>query len=87
MSVPHTGKLRALVNGIACEFNGETWATSDARLLAGLNAATASSPKQHFDILGLAEHVARKLELVFQLIDWTPDAPELDGLVESEGID
>jgi len=60
MSAPHTGKLKAIVNGIDCRFDGNEWTTADTELTMRLNDATDSSPKMHFTIYELAEHVLRK---------------------------
>jgi hypothetical protein len=74
----HTGKLRAIVRGIECAFDGNTWSTPEADgdrdhtsrmlcvridLIADLNQATRSTPKTHTGIRDLAEIVLRKLKL------------------------
>lgn len=63
MSVPHTGKLVAIVRGLRCEFDGNTWQTPDPDLTAELTDARASSPVTHFSIDELAGHIFYKLGL------------------------
>ena len=57
MSVPNTGKLEAVVNGIPCQFDGTRWTSDDAHLAETLNVALELCPTQHFDIRSLAERV------------------------------
>src|SRR5690349_54403 len=40
MSVRHTGRIEAIVNGQRCQFNGMTWITPDPELTKLLNGAT-----------------------------------------------
>jgi hypothetical protein len=79
----HEGKLNAIVRGVACDFDGNTWWTPDDDLRGLLNDATASTPKTHTGIKQLAEIILRKLDLwetaqiisVQQATD-IPDLPE-----------
>lgn len=64
MSIPHTGKLEAIVNGHRCSFDGDSWITPEADLTAVLNDATKTSPKTHFSILERARHVLNKTALL-----------------------
>jgi hypothetical protein len=64
MSIPHTGKLKAEVDGSLCEFDGDCWITPRADLTARLNDATRSAPKTHYSIHELAEHVLSKAGLL-----------------------
>lgn len=73
MSVPHTGRLIGLVNGVRVTFSGDTWTAPDAGLAESLNAATASAPRTHYDIRELAEHVCAKLAVLLQILEWKPD--------------
>ena len=64
MSVPHTGKLTATVNGDTCHFDGDRWTTPKPHLTAALNDATDSSPKTHASIQEIAENVLHKVGLL-----------------------
>ena len=64
MSIPHTGKLTATVNGDTCQFDGDRWTTPKPQLTAALNDATDSSPKTHFSIQEIAENVLHKAGLL-----------------------
>jgi hypothetical protein len=87
MSVPHTGRLTAQIDGLRATFNGERWFVSDSNIEALLNSATFSSPKTHFDIKSLAEHVltkaglkARARILEWKADEWPDDLP--DGVID-----
>ena len=64
MSIPHTGKLIATVNGDTCHFDGDRWITPKPHLTAALNDATESSPKTHYSIQEVAENVFHKVGLL-----------------------
>jgi len=83
MSLPHTGQLEAIVNGVACQFSGDAWTTPDAALTAALNDATDSSPKAHFTIDERARHVLNKTGLLassqilsFKSEAWPSELPD-----------
>ena len=63
MSLPHTGQLEAIVNGVRCQFNGDVWTTPDAELAARLNAEMESVAKHHATIDEVANSVFRRARL------------------------
>lgn len=54
MSVPHTGKLKAIVGRAPCEFDGESWTSPNQTLAELLNAFTDIVPKTHYTIQEVA---------------------------------
>jgi hypothetical protein len=87
MSVPHTGKLVAIVRGLRCEFDGNTWQTPSADLTSKLNEARQSAPTTHYTILCLARHILNSLGLLesSQIVSveydrWQSDLP--DGAID-----
>lgn len=64
MSIPHTGKLTAIVNGDICQFDGNRWVTPKPHLTAALNDATESSPNTHYSIQEIAENAFHKVGLL-----------------------
>ena len=63
MSLPHTGQLEAIVNGVPCHFNGDAWTTPDAALTARLNAEMEFVAKHHATIDEVANCVFRRARL------------------------
>jgi hypothetical protein len=82
MSVPHTGRLIAIVEGLECRFDGDHWETPSRVITRALNEATESSPKTHFDIRDLAVHVLTKLGFTFTIESWSGDEWEQDDAPE-----
>ena len=83
MSLPHTGQLEAIVNGVPCHFNGDVWTTPDAGLTARLNAEMKSVVKHHATIDEVANSVFRRARLKasakilnFKCDSWLDELPE-----------
>ncbi len=87
MSIPHTGKLTASVNGIDCSFDGDTWLTSDSELTKLLNEVTENSPKTHFSIRELAEHVLNKTSLLAQSKILSSESDKWNSSIPAEAED
>ena len=87
MSLPHTGKLEAIVNGVPCQFNGNVWTTPDAELTKLLNGMMEYVVKHHATIDEIAKSVFRaaRLEASARILHyesdvWPGDLP--DGAVD-----
>ncbi len=63
MSLPHTGQLEAIVNGVSCHFNGDVWTTPDSELTCLLNEMTAQVVRHHYTIDEIARNVFRLARL------------------------
>lgn len=85
MSVPHTGNLTAEIDGQSYQFNGDTWSGGSAAVRATLNATTAQSPKQHFDIHELALAVLRRAGIKGTIMHWQGD--NWDEEIDPGGLD
>lgn len=73
MSVPHTGKLTAEIDGVTYFFNGDDWTGPSSPLIARLNAFTEIAPKHHFDIKSLAESIFQRAGIAGNVITWQGD--------------
>lgn len=77
MSVPHTGRLVAIVEGQRCMFDGNRWISPGLPTAVPelLNQATETAPTTHFDIHQLARHVLRKagFEGRYTILEWQSD--------------
>lgn len=75
MSIPHTGRLIAEIEGQRCEFDGDTWRTASVALAALLNRETARTVKQHFSIKEVAERVLADtgLSARARIMEWHND--------------
>lgn len=87
MSIPHTGKLNAIVNGISCQFDGDKWITTDIELSARLNSATDSSPKTHYTIHELAEHILQKTGLFTSSVILFSESDKWDSTIPEDAVD
>lgn len=83
MSVPHTGKIVAQIDGRRCTFNGDTWSSDDRLLADALNQATRFVPKMHHTIQEIFAAVIRRARLTgsARIIsaandEWTEPLPE-----------
>ena len=63
MSIPHTGRLVAEIDGRRCTFDGDVWKGPTPELEAQLNEATIDAPKQHYSIRTRADYVFYILRL------------------------
>jgi hypothetical protein len=63
LSIPHTGRLVAEIDGQRCTFDGNHWKCPLAELAAMLNEATITQPKQHYSVEGVAKGVFYHLGL------------------------
>jgi hypothetical protein len=74
MSVPHTGRLIAEIDGRRCEFDGDLWVTPSPALSDLLNFATDHAPKTHYTIKEVAQHVFAAAGLQrATIIEWKSD--------------
>ena len=88
MSLPHTGRLSAEVDGIQCTFDGDVWeAAGDPRLSVALDRATAGVPKTHRTIVEVAQaamaaagFASRSRILSWEIGDWGEELP--DGAID-----
>ena len=87
MSIPYTGRLEAVVNGVPCHFDGDKWLTADAELTLLLNDATDSSPKTHYTIQELAEHVLRKTALLTSSVILSAESDQWDSTIPEDAED
>lgn len=76
MSVPHTGRLTARIDGQEYQFNGDRWTGPAGQLLEDLQWARNRTPVHHLDIREVATAVARTLELGdrFQIVTAAGDS-------------
>lgn len=83
MSVPHTGRIEAEIQGRRCSFDGDAWSAADSSLAETLNLVTEMVPKTHYTIQEIAEAVFRRAGLAgsARIIsarndNWTEELPE-----------
>jgi hypothetical protein len=82
MSIPHTGRLHAEIDGMTCLFDGDSWNTPDPALTSSLDAITAGTLKHHYGIREVAERVIAEAGLKDRAIivdcqndQWAEDLP------------
>ena len=82
MSIPHTGRLAARINGIDCTFDGNTWKSSDSRLAARLNSVMAGLAVTHLSIFEVATNALEHAGLTSaaEILSWEPDSWPPDSL-------
>jgi hypothetical protein len=73
VSLPHTGKLNARIDGGEYRFDGAAWDGPDPDLVSSLNKITARAPKQHFNVRELAGYVLCSASVAGEILTWEAD--------------
>lgn len=83
MSLPHTGRLVAMVDGRPCQFNGDIWQSADADLARSLNSVMDRIPRTHWTIDEIARealrdcHLLERTTIISVEVDaWNEELPE-----------